>query len=425
MQTLDIDVPVRRSLARATWGLLVGVALVLLSGGLFSTLLGVRGELEGLPTVVSGALTTAYYAGFLAGSWFALRALVSVGHIRVFASLTALLGAAVVLIGLFDNPIGWIGMRLITGLCFAGVYVVAESWLNGLATNAYRGRLLAVYSVIISAAFGTGQLLVFDLDATALTGYAVAGIIATLAIVPVALSEQATVPAVEQHTAMSMRELARTVPTGAGANLLIGLAHGALMGMTAVYATREGLSVGRTGLLLAAIQLGGMLMTFPVSAASDDIDRRVIGVVCASLVMGTAGLLLMSDPSSVGAIVLLAVIGGFSNPLYSIASAYTADWLDADQLSAAASLLVTLYGIGAMVGPIAAAGFMDVIGTEGYIWSIIAFHGVIALFFVYRIRAWHAPLTRRPWSEVSVPARAFFVPATIVSMGVSRRPRRQ
>ena len=424
MLPLDLVAPARHSLARATWGLLVGVGLVLLSGGLFSTLLGVRGELEGLPTVVSGALTTAYYAGFLLGSWFALRALVSVGHIRVLASLTALLAAAVLLIGLFESPIGWIAMRLVTGLCFAGVYVVAESWLNGLASNANRGRLLAVYSVIVAAAFGSGQLLVFDLDATALTGYAIAGIIATLAVVPVALSEQATVPAVERHATMSMRDLARTVPTGAGANLLIGLAHGALIGMTAVYATREGLSVGRTGLLLAAIQLGGMLMTFPVSAASDDIDRRVIGVVCASLVMGTAGLMLLTEPTSALAIGLMAVIGAFSNPLYSIASAYTADWLDPEQLSAAASMLVTLYGVGAMVGPIAAAGFMDVLGAEGYIWSIIVLHGVLVVFFIYRIRAWHAPLTRRPWSEVSVPARAFFVPATIVSMGVARRRHR-
>lgn len=397
---------------------------MLLSGGLFSTLLGVRSELAGLPTVVSGSITTAYYAGFLIGSRFALRALAGVGHIRVFATLTALLGSAVLLIGLFEHPAGWIGARLVTGLCFAGVYVVAESWLNGLATNEHRGRLLAVYAVIVAAAFGSGQLMVFDLDARALTGYAIAAIIASLAVVPVALSEQALTPTVERYERMSMRDLARTVPTGAGANLLIGLAHGGLMGMTAIYATREGLSVGRTGVLLAAIQLGGMLMTFPVSAASDDIDRRVIGVVCASVVIGASALLLLSDASSLVAIGLLGIVGGFSYPLYSIASAYTADWLDPEQLSAAASLLVTLYGVGAMIGPLAAAGFMDLLGSEGYLWSIIVLHGLIGVFLVYRIRAWHAPLTSRPWSEVSVPARAFFVPATIVSMGVSRNRRR-
>jgi hypothetical protein len=48
-------------------------------------------------------------------------------------------------------------------------------------------------------------------------------------------------------------------------------------------------------------------------------------------------------------------------------------------------------------------------------------HGAIALFLVYRIRAWHAPLTTKPWTEVSVPARAFFIPATMVAFGTKRR----
>jgi MFS family permease len=120
----------------------------------------------------------------------------------------------------------------------------------------------------------------------------------------------------------------------------------------------------------------------------------------------------------------MAVIGGFSSPLYSISGAYTNDWIDPEHLSAAASQLVRLYGIGAMAGPFVASVFMDQLGTDGFAWSIIVLHALVAVFFVYRIRAWHAPLTRRPWSEVSVPARAFFIPATVVSMGVRRRRRR-
>ncbi|MEN9506689.1 MAG: hypothetical protein RI958_2615 [Actinomycetota bacterium] len=400
---------------------MAAVGMVLLSGGVFSTLLGVRGELENLPTLVSGAISAAYYAGFLLGSRFALAALGRVGHIRVFATLTALASVSMLAIGLLGAPVAWMLLRAVTGLCFAGVYVVAESWLNSLASNEFRGRLLAVYAVIVAAAYGAGQLLVFDLDAQELTGYAIAAIIASLAVIPVAMSEQASAPHVERQATMSLRDLARLVPTGAGTNLLVGLAHGSLLGMTAIYATREGLSVGRTGLLLAALQLGGMLMTFPVSAASDDIDRRVMGVVsCLGVGAGTV-LMILGDATSWTAVPLMVLIGGFSYPLYSIAGAYTADWLDPEHLSAAASLLVTLYGVGAMIGPFVAAGFMDGFGPDGYLWSVICLHGLIALFLVYRIRAWHAPLTTRPWSEVSIPARAFFIPATIVSMGVRRR----
>ena len=73
----------RRTILLATWGLFAGLTLLMISAGNFSTLLGIRAELEKLPTIISGGITTAYYAGFLIGSWYSLRARRSVGHIRV------------------------------------------------------------------------------------------------------------------------------------------------------------------------------------------------------------------------------------------------------------------------------------------------------------------------------------------------------
>jgi MFS family permease len=412
-----------KGLASATWGLFTGLALVMLSGGMFSTLLGVRAELAGLPTVVSGGLTAAYYAGFLVGSGATLKALGKVGHIRAYAGLASLLTAAVLMIGLTGSPVVWLLFRMLTGFCFAGLYVVAESWLNGLVTNEVRGRLLSIYGAIVIGAFGLGQLVVFSLDARSLSAFAIAALIASLGVLPVAMSEQASTPVIQEQAHISLRELARTVPTGVGSVVLVGLAHGGMLGLAAIYATREGLGVGRTGLLLAAVEFGGMVMNWPIAAASDDIDRRVVGVVVSLATMGAAALLTLGPAKSPMATVLMALIGGFSSPLYSLSGAYTNDWIEPEHLSAAASQLVRLYGIGAMVGPFVASVFMDVLGTDGFGWSIIVLHGLVALFFVYRIRAWHSPLTRRPWNEVSMPARAFFVPATVVSIGVRGRRR--
>ena len=64
-------------------------------------------------------------------------------------------------------------LRLVTGLCFAGQYVVAESWLNDLATNNNRGRLLAVYTVVATGAFAVGQASIFAVDAQLVTGFAI------------------------------------------------------------------------------------------------------------------------------------------------------------------------------------------------------------------------------------------------------------
>ena len=411
----------RRTILLSTWGLFTGLALLLVTAGVYSTLVGIRAELKNLPTLVSGGITTAYYAGFLLGSWYTLRALKQVGHIRVYAALASLLSASVLITGVYDSPLVWIIMRSSTGFCFAGLYVVAESWLNGLASNTFRGRLLAMYNVVTIGAYGAGQLLVFNFDARTLTGFAFAAVVSSLAVIPVAMSEQAATPNVDNHTHITMRELARIVPTGAGTILLVGLAHGGMLGMAVIYATREGLSVGRVGILIAAINLGGMALTWPISSASDDLDRRIIGVLSTLAVIVLGLVMLTQTPSSWLTTALLFAIGGFSFPLYAVGGAYTNDWVSQEQMGAAASQLVTLYGFGAMIGPLVAAPFLDIIGTQGFAWSIISLHTLILLFLIYRIRAWHAPVTTKHWDDVSFHGRAFFIPATIVSLGVNRR----
>ena len=411
----------RRNILLSTWGLFTGLALLLVTAGVYSTLVGIRAELKQLPTLVSGGITTAYYAGFLLGSWYTLRALKQVGHIRVYAALASLLSASVLITGVYDSPIVWILMRSSTGFCFAGLYVVAESWLNGLATNTFRGRLLAMYNVVTIGAYGAGQLLVFNFDARTLTGFAFAAVVSSLAVIPVAMSEQAATPNVDNHTHITMRELAKIVPTGAGTILLVGLAHGGMLGMAVIFATREGLSVGRVGIMIAAINLGGMALTWPISSASDDLDRRIIGVLSSLAVIVLGLVMLTQTPSSWFTTALLFAIGGFSFPLYAVGGAYTNDWVSQEQMGAAASQLVTLYGFGAMIGPLIAAPFLDIIGTQGFAWSIISLHALILLFLIYRIRAWHAPVTTKHWDDVSFHGRAFFIPATIVSLGVNRR----
>src|SRR5579872_6459517 len=124
----------------ATWPLLLGMGVLMLGAGLQSTLLGVRATLEGFPTPVIGVVMSCYYVGYLLGTTGAPALLRQVGHVRVFAALAALASIAVLVQGAFVSPIPWAAMRLVTGVCFAGIYVVAESWLNDRASRENRGR---------------------------------------------------------------------------------------------------------------------------------------------------------------------------------------------------------------------------------------------------------------------------------------------
>ena len=135
--------------------------------------------------------------------------------------------------------------------------------------------------------------------------------------------------------------------------------------------------------------------------------------------------MLLDAPTKPMAFVLITLLGGCSYPLYSLVSAYTNDWIEPEHLSAAASQIVKMYGLGAIAGPLLAGAAMGFIGPAGFYWSLIGMHLAVAGFFAYRMAVWRSPFVKRPWDEVSLPARAFYVPATIVALGRRRRQPKQ
>src|SRR4029077_15424078 len=132
----------------ATWPLLLGMGILMLGAGLQSTLLGGRATSEGFPPSVIGMLMSCYYVGYLIGTRLAPQLLRRVGPVRVFATLAALASVAVLVHASWVQPGPWALMRLLSGVCFAGIYVVAESWLNHRASRTNRGQLLAIYMLV-------------------------------------------------------------------------------------------------------------------------------------------------------------------------------------------------------------------------------------------------------------------------------------
>ena len=409
--------PLVHSLAWATWALFVGLGLMLSGAGLFATVVGIRSEVEGFPTLAIGLVTAAYYLGFLIGSRVALRALGSVGHIRVYAALASILAATILFAGIVVSPWSWVAVRLVAGACLAGQYVVAESWLNQIVTNANRGRILSLYSLVTIVAYGLGQLSTSVIDPTTLTAFGVAAIVISLAVSPVALSEEAAPPIISTPGRMTMGELFKIVPTGVITSVLVGVAHGSFLGLAAVYATRGGLTQREIGVFVALPTLGSLLFQIPISAASDDIDRRAVGALAAFTASAAGVLLVVADVGSWASMAAMVMIGGTTFPLYSIAGAYTNDWVPTEKLTAAASQLVVLFGAGAFVGPFLASVVMHVVGNSGFAWTIVGVHLAIGLFLTVRVLQWRAPIRAKPWNEVALAGRVFYLPATAVGMG--------
>ena len=166
--------------AAKTWALFVGLGLMMMGNGLQGAVLGLQAEDAGFGLGVTGLVMTGYFVGFLVGSRYAEHALRAVGHIRVFAALASVASSTALVHAVIVNPIAWAAMRFVFGLCMAGLYVVVESWLNDLASNETRGRLLGLYMLVGMGGLSLGQLLLNAADPLTFTLLAVASMLVSL-----------------------------------------------------------------------------------------------------------------------------------------------------------------------------------------------------------------------------------------------------
>jgi MFS family permease len=367
-----------------TWPLLLGMGVLMLGAGLQSTLLGVRATLEGFPTVVTGVIMSCYYVGYLVGTKIAPPLLRQLGHIRVFAALAACASIAILVQGCFVHPLTWALMRLLSGVCFAGIYVVAESWLNHRASRDNRGRLFAVYMLVLYVGLGSAQFLLVLSNPRTPTPFMLVSVLISLAMVPIVVSGQQ----VPEHAAPSkvrLRELYRNSPLGVVAVTVSGLISSIIFSMGPVYARLAGLDTGAVAAFMGVSILAAVLTQYPVGRLSDRMDRRtVIAVVC-TIAMVVAGSIVAFPEIPRGAFLALAALfSGVVLTLYSLSVSHVNDKLEPAQMVAASSALLMLNGTSAAIGPVLSGSLMTAFGPHAYFATLASLTGLLAVYDLWR-----------------------------------------
>ncbi|MBF9047381.1 MFS transporter [Rhodobacterales bacterium LSUCC0031] len=379
------------SVLRLSWPLLLGMFLLQIGNGLQGSLMGVRGAIEGFSTFELSFIASAYFVGFLGGSRFAPVFIAKVGHVRVFAALGSLISATLISYPVLTDPYAWMVLRVILGFSLSGVYVTAESWLNDAATNTTRGQSLSAYVLVQMFGLVAGQGILSAGDPSGFLLFIIPSILVSISFAPILLSVQPA-PAFQASRPMSLLALYRASPFGTVGMLLMGAVYAMQFGMGSVYATEMGLSLGQISLFMSGIFLGAIVMQYPMGWLSDRIDRRLLIVASAGLagLVGIGGYAFAE--SFVFLMLVAALVGGLSQPLYALLIAYTNDYLSPEEMPSASGGLIFLNGLGAIGGPPLAGLVMSFFGPGGY-WLIMA----LFLFLTGGYGLWR--MTRRPSAQ--------------------------
>ena len=388
------------------WALFLGLGLLMIGNGLNGAVIGVRSETAGFSVVVTGVIMAGYFAGFLLAPSIVVRLLATVGHIRVFAGLAATGSSAVVLHSVWVQPVFWTALRFVFGFCAAGLYIVIESWLNAMSDPRSRGRTLAVYMIVSMGGLGIGQYLIAVAEPDGFRLSVLASVLVSLSLVPVTLAATTKAPVVDAPGKLSIRELLGIVPTGVIGSFMSGAGAGIVLSLSAVYATRIGLSLQRTAFFLVAPTLGGIFFQLPIGRLSDRMSRRAVIFGVALVAAAVCSILMLLPEQSVFVPVMMVVLGGMMYPLYSLVVSYTLDWTPDGKSFAASGTLIRINGSGALVGPLVASVLMAQFGPLWFYWTLTIAFSVVVGYLLWRLLVKEALPMERQRAYVPFPARA-------------------
>lgn len=373
------------------FSLLLGTAFLLLGLGLQGTLLSLRANLEQFPLAVTGLVMSAYFLGFVLGAYLCPPLIRRVGHIRAFSIMAAIASAAAIAYSIWITPFTWALLRLISGICMMGLYMVIESWLNSIAPNEQRGQIFSIYMATTLLAMAVGQYLLLLGEVADFELFGISAILMSLALVPIAMT-RLTQPELTEGARLKIRSLYGISPLGVVGTLATGLVLGAFWGMTPIFGASIGLDEKGVALLMSATIMGGVLLQWPIGLISDHMDRRkVLGMAALLAALLSMAAFMMGQRVSLTLHIIAFLFGGFGFSLYALNVAHVNDRLSQGQVLEASRGLLQLYGIGAMLGPALAGQAMSWFGPGALQLFVAGVLGILVLFTLYRMLRREAP----------------------------------
>ena len=359
MDSLD-----NRGLWRLAAAITISATVFTAMQGLTYPLLALILERQGVPAWLIGVNAAMMPFGMIVAAPLAPHLLQRLGALKfaVSSQLGTLL--CLLLIGAQHDAWLWLPLRFLMGLFLASQFVVTETWINQIASDAYRGRILGFYATVLSVGFAAGPAILL---AVGTQGWApfLAGAALLLGALLVLWSVRAALPATRSERPMSVFSFLPLAPLLLLAVAVVAFADEGSMSLLPIYVIQHGYSENIGTFALIAMIVGSVSMQYPIGWLADRFPRRRVMLGCALVAAASAIVqgIAVGVPWLFWSVVF--VWGGSYYALHVLSLIRLGERFSGAALVAGNSAMGAMWGVGGIVGPPLLGGAMSSFGPNG------------------------------------------------------------
>jgi MFS family permease len=376
--------------ASRRWTLAAAIASIAVFGvtvGLSTPLLTLLLDARGVDPTLNGSNAAVTFVGVILGP-FLTPPLVRRFGVRAF--LLGGLALDVVLFLLlkpFDSLAAWFVLRAALGLVGSAIFTATEAWINMLANDASRGRVIGVYIAALYGGFALGPMVLWVTGIAGWLPFLAAASMNLLAMLPLLRAEEGNAFADGRPPVGPLAMLLRA-PFVMLASALFGLVEQTNLADLPLWGVRIGMLPDMAGTLLTATALGALALQPAVGWLSDFVPRPRLLRLCTAV--GLVGAVLLAPAAGIPSLLyaLLFLWSGVAAGIYPVALGMLGDRFSGGELVGANAAMIICYGIGSLVGPPLGGLALHLWSPHGLIvWLAAVLAFFLAVTLAYRGRA--------------------------------------
>ncbi|TCW86482.1 MFS transporter [Burkholderia sp. SRS-46] len=353
--------------------LILSVAVVGLGTGATLPLTALALTEAGHGTNVVGMMTAAQALGGLAIVPFVTALARHIGSRRAIVVSVVLLAAATALMQFTSDLILWGVLRVLCGAALMLLFTIGEAWVNQLADDSTRGRVVAIYATNFTLFQMAGPVLVSQIAGATSIRFALCGALFLLALPTLATIRRAPLAGDDAHHEAHDRwlDVLPRMPA-----LIIGTGFFALfdtlaLSLLPLYAMDRGVA-SATAVLLASIMLfGDTAMQFPIGWLADKLGRERVHLGAGWIVLAGLPLLPFVITNPWLCWPLLFVLGAAAGSIYTLSLVACGERFRGAALVTASSLVSASWSAASFGGPLVAGALMEQLGSNALVGVLV------------------------------------------------------
>lgn len=345
-------------------GIIATVTVFAVAQGLTYPLLSFILERQGTTPGLIGLSAAMTPLGFIVSAPFIPALARRVGGARLAVLCSVLAAATLIAIAWTQEVRAWMPLRFLLGFFANPLYVISETWLISITPASRRGRIMGLYSSIVSGGFAIGPLSLGLVGTQGWPPFTI-GVVAFLLCGLIVLAVVPRLPTMpHEGQATSVGGFFALAPLLLFAVFAAAAFEQILLSLFAVYGAALGSAEDRIASLIACFIAGNAVLQILLGRAAERLGSTRTMLFCA--LASLAGCLLLSSIFNSWLVwPLVFVWGGVSFGIYTMSLIQLGERFTGRALIAGNAAFAVVWGIGGIVGSPATGLAMQLLGHQG------------------------------------------------------------